>query len=71
MGLYKEAAAVFKDYLKDHRAKPEIHWSLLGLYLLQKDYDQALAEIERGFLLDPAPGWGWSTLEGHCPSLQR
>ena len=62
MGLYKEAATVTEDYLKDHPARPSIYWFGIWTYLLQKEYDQALAEIERGFLLDPAPGWGWSTL---------
>jgi eukaryotic-like serine/threonine-protein kinase len=60
MGRYQEAAAVAREYLKGHSGEPAIHWYALWPYLLQKDYNQALAEIELGFLADPS--WEWSTL---------
>jgi tetratricopeptide (TPR) repeat protein len=41
-----------------------LQWCATYLAINRGEYDQALAEIERGFLLDPTPSWSWECHRG-------
>jgi tetratricopeptide (TPR) repeat protein len=78
LGLYQETEDLLKDYLKNNPATPLLHWVVFWNYVLQKEYEEALSETEKGFLLDPAPKWGWSTqraivhlLEGNLADAEK
>jgi serine/threonine protein kinase/tetratricopeptide (TPR) repeat protein len=58
MGFYEKAENVIRDYLDSHEDDSSLHIDLSVLYLIQRKYEPALAEIEKASQLKPALEWG-------------
>ena len=64
LGQLERAEDALKGYYKSHEDNHIIQYYSCYLYIVRKDFDQALAEIERGFLQEPSPdGWSWDALK--------
>ncbi len=64
-GQLDRAEETLKDYYKSYPDNPGIQQRSCQLYIVRKNFKQALAEIERGFLQEPAPAnWSWDNLKG-------
>ena len=63
-GQLDRAEEVLKDHYEKYPDNPGIQKFSSQFYIVRKNFKQALAEIERGFLLDPAPEWSWDNLKG-------
>lgn len=56
------AEKILKDHYKSQPDNRIIQFYSCLFYRVQKKYDQALAEIERGYLNDPSPNWSWDLM---------
>jgi eukaryotic-like serine/threonine-protein kinase len=63
-GQLDRAEEVLKDHYEKYPVNPGIQKFSSQFYIVRKNFKQALAEIERGFLQDPAPEWSWDNLKG-------
>ena len=64
-GQSDRAEQLLKDHYKNYPDNPFIQKFSSHFYIVWKNFKQALAEIERGFLQDPAPEkWSWDNLKG-------
>ena len=52
-GLYDKANEVLQEYLNNVSDNTGIHLSLADAYICQREYDLALAELDKAFSLDP------------------
>ena len=65
-GQPARAEEILKDYYKNYQDNPNIQRFSCNLYIVLKNFRQALAEIERGFLQEPSPAtWSWDNLKGN------
>ena len=69
-GQLDRAEEVLKDHYDKYPANPAIQKFSSQFYIVRKNFKQALAEIERGFLQDPAPEWSWDNLKGDVYLVQ-
>ena len=60
-GQPARAEEILKDYYKNFQDNPNIQRFSCNLYIVLKNFPQALAEIERGFLQEPSPALGAGT----------
>jgi len=58
MGRHEEAKQVLLDYIENFQDSSDAHQGLSDTYLLQRKFDQALAEIDNAFSLNPTE-WGY------------
>ena len=64
-GQPARAEEILKDYYKNFQDNPSIQRVSCNLYIVLRNFQQALAEIERGFLQEPSPAtWSWDNLKG-------
>jgi serine/threonine protein kinase len=56
------AEKVLKDHYRNYPDNRIIQFYSCYFYVVQRKYDQALAEIERGYLNDPSPNWSWDLM---------
>jgi serine/threonine protein kinase len=64
-GKLDRAEEVLKDYYQNYQDNSIVQRYSSHLYIVRKNFKQALAEIERGFLQEPSPaGWSWDNLRG-------
>jgi serine/threonine protein kinase/tetratricopeptide (TPR) repeat protein len=64
-GKLDRAEEVLKDYYKNYQDNSIIQKYSSYFYIVRKNFRQALAEIERGFLQEPSPAsWSWDNLRG-------
>ena len=63
-GQLDRAEEVLKDHYDKYPDNPLIRKFSSQFYIVRKNFNQALTEIERGFLQDPAPEWSWDNLKG-------
>ena len=63
-GQLDKAEETLKDFQKGHQGNSLVQWNATFFYINRRKFDQALAEIERGFLLDPSPDWSWDCFRG-------
>jgi tetratricopeptide (TPR) repeat protein len=63
-GRLEEAAEALKDFQGVYQGSPFIQWCATYLQVSRRKFDQAFEEIDRGFLLDPAPNWSWDCFRG-------
>ena len=65
-GQLDRAEEALKDHYKNYQDGPVIQRDSCQFYIVRKNFKQALAEIERGFLQNPAPeNWSWDNLKGN------
>jgi len=57
LGLHEEARDVLLDYIENFQDSDDARSDLAETYLFQRKFDQALAEIDRAFSLNPTE-WG-------------
>ena len=63
LGQLEKAEHTLKDF-QAHQGNPFIQWCAIYFYVNRRKFDQALEEVERGFLLDPTPSWSWDCHRG-------
>ena len=56
------AGQILKDHYRNYPDNRIIQFYSCYFYVVQRKYDQALAEIERGYLNDPSPYWSWDLM---------
>ena len=63
-GFYQKAEDVCRSFLKDVEDNASIHAMLGGSYLCRRQFDPAIAEVEKAYLLDLTlkPWMGWFLL---------
>jgi len=70
-GKLDRAEEVLKDYYKNYQDNSIIQKYSSCFYVVRKNFRQALAEIERGFLQEPSPAsWSWDNLRGDVYLVQ-